>query len=249
LDYFSNWIFRTVAFPFVWYLRTWDKIAAARPDKLIAISKNVSDRIKKYYGLQSEIAYPPLMMRPKRRLKNNEYRLKKENHQSSISNQKSYFLVVSRLVSYKRIDIAVKAANRARVPLKIIGTGSEMANLKRIAGPTVEFLGYVSDSDLKYYYANCRALIFPGIEDFGLTMVEAQATGKPVIAFAGGGASEIIISGRTGKFFDRQNSSSLAAVLKSFRSSRYNSYDCIKNARRFSFELFRKRIEAIINEP
>lgn len=230
-DYFSNWFFRTVTWPIVSYLRFWDKIAARRPDELIAISETVRDRIKKYYGLDSEVIYPPLMIR------SIKYKV------SSIKYKKqSYFLVVSRLVPYKRIDLAVRAANKVRASLKIIGTGSEFGRLKSMAGPSVEFLGYVSDSDLKYYYANCRALVFPGIEDFGLTMVEANAFGKPVIAFRGGAAEEIIIEGKTGIFFDKQTSGFLADKLKSFRPSRYNEKDCRKNARRFSFNQFRREI-------
>ena len=156
---------------------------------------------------------------------------------------------------YKKIDLAVWAANKVRAPLKIIGTGSEFGHLKKMAGPTVELLGYVSDPDLKYYYSNCKALIFPGVEDFGLTMVEAQAFGKPVIAFRGGGAEEIIIEGKTprlirptGVFFDKQTVQSLAKILKSFRPSRYNSLDCRRNTRRFSFQQFKQRIESAILE-
>ena len=260
-DYFSNPFFRIISFPIVSYLRFWDKIAARRPDKLIAISETVRNRIKKYYELESEVIYPPLMMRPTIG--------RKINHQSSIINHKSYFLVVSRLVPYKKIDLAVKAANKVGAPLKIIGTGRELSRLKKMArlrasfagvatkaeqgyggraGSRVDFLGYVSDSDLKYYYSNCKALIFPGVEDFGLTMVEAQSFGKPVIAFKGGGAEEIIIQGKTGVFFDKQTSSSLADKLKSFRASRYNEKDCRKNARRFSFEEFAKKIKELVND-
>lgn len=230
-DYFSNPIFRIISWPVVLYLRFWDKIAACRPDKLVAISETVRNRIKKYYALDSEVIYPPLMIR------SIKYKV------SSMKYKKGrYFLIVSRLVPYKRIDLVVRAANKVRVPLKIIGTGSELGRLKKMAGPTVEFLGYVSDSDLKYYYSNCKALVFPGVEDFGLTMVEAQAFGKPVIAFRGGGAEEIIIEGRTGTFFDKQMVLSLGNKLKSFRPSRYNEKDCRENARRFSFDQFRREI-------
>jgi glycosyltransferase involved in cell wall biosynthesis len=142
----------------------------------------------------------------------------------------------------------VKAATKLGLNLKVIGTGNEYSNLKKASGPTVEFLKYVTDSELKEYYANCQALIFPGVEDFGLTMVEAQAFGKPVIAFRGGGAEEIIIEHKTGEFFDRQNAQSLMDVLKKFKPSRYNSVDCKKNANRFSFEKFKQKILALTNE-
>jgi glycosyltransferase involved in cell wall biosynthesis len=251
-DYFSNPIFRIVSLPLVWYLRFWDKIASRRPDKLIAISETVRNRIKKYYDLDSEIVYPPLMIHvargPAAPHPHPTYSLhsvrsvRSTGVPRSASPLRSYFLVVSRLVPYKRVDLAIEAANKACAPLKIIGVGSELGKLKKLAGPTVEFLGYVSDSDLKYYYSNCKALIFPGVEDFGLTMVEAQAFGKPVIAYRGGGAREIIIEGKTGVFFEKQTAASLADKLKNFRPSRYNSVYCRKNARRFSFGQFRNKI-------
>lgn len=249
-DYFSNELFKTITMPAVWYLRSWDKIAARRPDKLIAISETVRNRIKKYYGLDADIIYPPLMIRANR-LKIKDERLKNKkkiiNHKSFIINH-GYFLVVSRLVPYKRVDIAVRAATKLGLNLKVIGTGNEYKRLKELAGPTVEFLKQVSDAELKEYYGNCTALIFPGVEDFGLTMVEAQAFGKPVIAFRGGGAEEIVIEGRTGVFFDKQNAQSLVDILKKFKPSRYNSVDCKKNAKRFSYEKFRQKILALTKE-
>lgn len=225
-EYFKDKFLKFISTPVVAYLRTWDKIAAQRPDMLIAISETVASRIKKYYGLDAPVIYPPLM------IKNFKYK----------AHDGKYFLVVSRLVSYKRIDLAIKAANTLKLKLKIIGVGSELEKLKDMAGPTVEFVGSVSDNELKQYYAGCRALIFPGVEDFGLTMVEANAAGKPVIAFRGGGASEIIVEGKSGEFFDRQNAASLVSVLKKFRQTRYNTIDCRKNAKRFSYEQFSRMI-------
>ncbi|HVZ11476.1 MAG TPA: glycosyltransferase, partial [Patescibacteria group bacterium] len=255
-DYFNNTIFRILTSPVVAYLRFWDKIAANRPDQLIAISTTVQSRIKKYYDLNSEIIYPPLMIRNRLPLKGKEARIGKGARSSSPKNEtglvtekrfsKKYFLVVSRLVPYKRVDIAIKAANKLKIPLKIIGTGGEFANLKKMAGPTVEFLKYVNDADLKLYYENCKALIFPGVEDFGLTMVEAQAFGKPVIAYRAGGALDILLEGKTGVFFDQQNYRSLSEVLKKFRPSRYNGLDCKRNARRFSYEQFKKQIVKMV---
>ena len=237
-DYFSNIFFRALTYPVISYLRFWDKLAAWRPDVLIAISQTVRSRIKKYYGLESEIIYPPLMVRTSQLARGSS----KDEERRAKTEKPGYFLVVSRLVPYKRVDLAVKAATKLSLPLKVIGIGNEFARLKKIAGPTVEFLGYISDTDLKYYYANCRALIFPGVEDFGLSMVEAQAFGRPVIAFRGGGAEEIIIDGKTGKFFDRQTVAALCDVLKNFRYKRYNSLDCKRNVRRFAFEQFKRKI-------
>jgi glycosyltransferase involved in cell wall biosynthesis len=148
---------------------------------------------------------------------------------------------VSRLTNfYKRVDIAISACNRLKLPLKIVGTGKDLDNLKKIAGPTIEFLGNLSDDQLANYYRNCQALIFPGLEDFGLTMVEAQAFGKPVVAFRGGGALDIIQEGKTGEFFNEQKAESLMGVLKSFDNKRYNTKLCRENSERFSFDKFEK---------
>lgn len=235
-DYFSDELFKTITLPIVLYLRFWDKVAAKRPDKLIAISDTVRKRIKKYYDLDSDIIYPPLMVRS-----SSSKMATPESLPEGIKSGK-YYLVVSRLVPYKRVDIAVAAATKLDLQLVVIGTGNEYRKLRTMAGPTVHFLKYVPDAELKYYYSNCRALLFPGTEDFGLVMVEAQTFGKPVIAFRGGGAEEIIKEGVTGEFFDKQNATSLVDVLKKFRPSRYNRMNCKKNARRFSFEQFKKRI-------
>ncbi len=236
-DYFKNPLLRLISKPAVLYLRNWDKIAAQRPDKFIAISTAVQDRIKKYYGRDSEVIYPPLQMPI-------------SNHRSEIGNQNNgYFLVVSRLerVSYKKIDIAIKACNELKLPLKIVGTGKGEKKLKKLAGPTVEFLGQLTDEELSYYYKNCRALLFPGIEDFGLVMAEAQAFGKPVIAFRGGGAIDIIKEGITGEFFDKQTPNSLKGTLAKFKDSSYNSKLCRENAERFSFEKFENDIKRFID--
>jgi glycosyltransferase involved in cell wall biosynthesis len=171
----------------------WDKIAAQRPDEFIAISTAVKDRIKKYYGRESKIIYPPLMLEnPSSDYKDKDFK-----------NGNGYFLIVSRLerTSYKKIDIAIVACNELKLPLKIVGIGKGKKALKKLAGGTIEFLGQLTDEKLSYYYKNCRALLFPGIEDFGLVMVEAQAFGKPVICFRGGGAIDIIREGKTGEFF------------------------------------------------
>ena len=226
--YFKNPLLRYLAKPAIWYLKKWDLLASKRPDQMIAISKTVQDRIRKYYKRDSEIIYPP------------SDRLFKNQNKSINISEKDYFLVVSRLVDYKRIDLAVKACTKLKLPLVVIGEGSEMERLEAIAGETVVFKGRVDDDLLISYYKNCRALIFPGIEDFGITMVEVQIAGKPVIAMNKGGASEIVIDGKTGIFFKKQNVQSLCDVLINFDDSRYNGRECQKNARRFSEEKFKK---------
>ncbi len=230
--YFKNILLRFFSRPVVSYLRSWDKIASKRPDKIIAISTEVSERIKKYYDRNSEIIFPPL----------------DEFMESTKDGSLEYFLIVSRLVYYKRIEIAVKAFNKLNLPLKIIGVGSEEDNLKKIANSNIEFLGNLTDEKLSFYYKNCSGLIFPGVEDFGLVMVEAQSFGKPVIAFKGGGATDIIKEGVTGEFFERQIPESLIKVLEKFESTRYNSNLCRENALRFSFENFKKQFLEVIKE-
>ena len=229
-EYFKNIFLRILAKPFVSYLRKWDISASKRPDTMIAISKNVKKRIKKYYKRDSFVIYPP-----------GDKLFRKELRKVKL-NSKDYFLVVSRLVGYKRIDLAVKACTKLKLPLIVIGEGDEWEKLDALSGKTVEFKGRVSDSELVAYYKNCKALIFPGVEDFGITMVEANFVGKPVIAYKAGGALEIVRKGTTGVFFERQTVTSLTDVLKKFKSSRYNSYNCKMNANRFSEKRFRKSI-------
>lgn len=233
-DYFKNPIFKIVSKPVVSYLRTWDKIASYRPDSYIAISREVKNRIRKYYGRDSKIIYPPLGLTL--------------NYSQRKYSGEPYFLVVSRLVPYKRIDLAIKACNKLNLPLKIVGTGSDFLKLKIIAGKRVEFLGKLTDEELSYYYKNCKALIFPGMEDFGLVMVEAQSLGIPVIAYKGGGAIEIIKSGVTGEFFNKMDARSLEEVLANFNPARYNSALCIANAQKFSFENFKRNLLELVEK-
>lgn len=233
-EYFKNILLKTIGLPVVMYLKKWDIIAAARPDVFIAISNNVKERIAKYYKRSSVVIYPPADL------------LYKNTFKAIKPEEKDYFLVVSRLTPYKKVDLAIKAANKLKLPLVVIGEGSEWEKLDAIAGPTIIFKGKVSDEMLYSYYKNCKAFIFPGEEDFGITMVEAQLAGKPVVAFKGGGALEIIKSGKTGVFFDRQTVSSLTTVLKKFKSSRYNSVTCKSNGKRFSEKKFITQMTAFI---
>ncbi len=232
--YFKNKILRILSYPVVSYLKAWDKKASQRPDYYLAISKEVQSRIKNYYNQESTVIYPSVAFI--------NAKMTKEN--------KGYFLVVSRIskfTQYKRIDLAVRAATKLSLPLIVVGDGN-IRSLKKIAGPTVTFAGKVTDKELATYYANCRALIFPGMEDFGLVMVEAQAFGKPVIAFKAGGALEIVQEGETGVFFEKQTVDSLAHVLANFNENVYNNKACIKNALRFTFENFEKQLLQTIKE-
>jgi len=216
-------------------LRAWDKIAAQRPDKMIAISQTVQKRIKKYYNRDSEIIYPPV--------ETNKFNLQLDN--SKIGN---YFLVVSRLVKYKKVDLVVRAFNQLGWPLKIIGVGREKKRLQKMADKNVEFLGQLTDKQLLSYYQKCRALIFAQEEDFGLTAVEAQACGRPVIAYQAGGARETVIPGKTGLFFEKQTVADLTAALKKFAGLKFKPTVCRQNALRFDQKKFKKEVTDLIKK-
>lgn len=249
-EYFKNDIFRFLSKPIVSYLQEWDIVAAQRPDTFIAISKEVQKRIKKYYGRDSELVYPPVETAFSSLASSVQLTNKKLNATKLDAKRSSYFLIVSRLVPYKRIDIAINACNQLNLPLKIIGTGSSERYLKSIAGPTIEFLGNLTDSELVGYYKNCQALIFPGNEDFGLTVLEAQSFGKAVIALKAGGTLETVVEGKTGIFFYPQKTYALIEALKKFKNIRFSQSDCIRQAEKFSEEKFDreflKTIEKII---
>lgn len=234
--YFKNPALKHLSKPAVSYLRNWDKAAAKRPDKMIAISEEVKDRIATYYKRDASIIYPPVSLGKSGKGKEEGKKKSKEE----------YFLVVSRLVPYKRVDLAIRACNKLKYPLKIVGTGSEEKRLKQIAGPTIEFLGNVPDAELATYYEHAKGLIFPGVEDFGITVVEAQRFGKPVLAFYAGGAKETLISGKTGMFFEKQTVDDLAKSLKMFNTFRYTSEDCINQAEKFTEKIFLQKFSTIL---
>ncbi len=237
-EYFSNRVFRFIATPIVFYLQKWDLMAANRPDIYIAISKEVQKRIKKYYHHDSALIYPPAGITNAAPLPHKDDKGK-------------YYLIVSRLshfTKYKRIDIAIAACNTLGVPLKIIGEGSWMDELKEMSGSTVEFLGSVSDEKLGEYYSNCKALLFPGIEDLGLTVIEAQYYGSPVIAYRGGGALETIKEGKTGIFFDKQTKESLIAAIKKFETMHFPPQKCREQADVFGYDSFKENFYRLVNQ-
>ncbi|MBX4205826.1 glycosyltransferase [Candidatus Microgenomates bacterium] len=232
-EYFRNSIIKFLTKPIVRYLRNWDKVAAQRPDKIIAISTEVKKRIEKYYGRKSEIIFPG-------------YEEFKDKDKSKL-NAKDYFLVVSRLVPYKKVELAIKTFNRLNLSLVIVGTGSQEWKLKLMAGKNIKFLGLVNDSDLVYLYKNCNALIFPQNEDFGLTVLECQHFGKPVIAYESGGAKDTIIDGKTGIFFEKQTEESLMDALKTFQNTKFDAKLISLKARKFSKGNFKEVLIKIIN--
>jgi glycosyltransferase involved in cell wall biosynthesis len=218
--------------PLVAALKRWDYAAAQRVHHFIAISSEIRQRIKTYYDRDSVVIYPPVDT---------------TRFQPSAVVE-DYYLVVSRLVPYKRIDLAVQAATRLGVPLKIGGKGRDLERLQAMAGPTVEFLGYVSDDQLSDLMARCKAFLFPGLEDFGITPVQAQAAGRPVIAFAGGGALDTVIPGRTGEWFNEMRVESLIAVMQSFDANVYDVAALRAQAERFDRQIFNRQITAYVEQ-
>ncbi len=188
-------------------LRIWDYIAAQRPDYILSISQLVQRRCQKYYRRESEVIYPMLGFGIKRP--------GPAERGQALAN-KEYFLVVSRLVPYKRIDLVIEACNRLKLPLAVVGIGSEEENLKHLAGPTIKFTGYLTDQELIEYYQNAKAVIMPQEEDFGLTAVESLSFGVPVISYKNSGAAEIIKDGETGILFGEQLVDSLVEAIEKF---------------------------------
>ena len=225
---------------FMNYLRLWDREAAHRVDRFICNSSFVAQRIKKYYKQESEIIHPPV--------NTENFGLKNDETKNMPKKSEEYFLMVGRLLPYKRFDMAIEAFNKLELPLKIIGNGPEMKKLKRMANWNIEFLGEVDNKNLKEYYQNCQALIFPQEEDFGIVALEAMACGRPVIAYRGGGALESVLEGKTGVFFDEQNVDSLVEAVKNFDASRFDSKAIHQHALKFDKKIFKQKIKDFIDK-
>lgn len=211
-------------------IRLWDKLAAERVDNFIANSKLVQHRIRKYYKKDSDIIYPPV-----------------EAKNFFISDQpKEYFLAGGRLVPYKKFDLIIEAFNRLGRPLKIFGTGPELEYLKTQAKSNIEFLGRVSDDEKVKLYQNALAFINPQEEDFGITMVESMASGRPVLAFNAGGAQEIVIPGKTGDFFHEQTWEDLADLIVRFEPGDYDARVIREHALKFDVKNFKKQIKEYV---
>jgi glycosyltransferase involved in cell wall biosynthesis len=218
--------------PLVQALKKWDYDAAQRVNHFIAISSDIQQRVRNFYDRDSVVIYPPVDT---------------TRFQPS-SVVEDYFLIVSRLIPYKRIDLAVQAATRLGVPLKIGGRGRDLDRLKEMAGPTVEFLGFVPDDQLPDLMARCKAFLFPGLEDFGITPVQAQAAGRPVIAYAAGGALDTVIPGRTGELFEHLSVESLMHAMASFDARSYNVQTLRTHAERFDTQVFNRQISSYVEQ-
>lgn len=236
-NYKKHWWTRIAGELINHFLRLKDYETSQRPDILIANSKNVASRIKKFYRRESVIIYPPVEIGSKYQV-------------ASIKGKsKEYFLSVSRLVRGKGVDVIVRACTKLNLPLKVVGTGPQLQELKKLAGKSIEFLGEVKDEELPKLYTNAKALIVASEdEDFGITAVEAFASGTPVIAVKNGGYLETVVEGRTGVFFEEATVESLMEALKNFDSSKFKEEDLKKHAQNFSKERFKKEILNLVEE-
>lgn len=232
-DYFNNGVIRALTLPFVVLLRIWDVFISARPDVYIAISETVSHRIKKYYRQLSRVIYPPVDT---------------EKFLPLMGSRNDYYLVVSRLVSYKHIDLAIQACNILKRRLKIVGVGLDRKRLAKLAGPTIQFVGNVTDCELVGLYQNCKALLFVQEEDFGITQVEALACGKPVIAFKKGGASEVQVESVTGEFFENPEVDALIRAIEKFESKQYDPKLLHQRAEKFAKIRFLQEFAKTVKE-
>ena len=221
--------------PLLAMLRRWDYAAAQRVDHFIAISSTVQERIRKIYGRESVVVHPPvntLQFTPDPSVPVGDY-----------------YLIVSRLIPYKRIDLAVKAFQALpHERLIVVGSGRARQSLEALAGPNVSFLGWQPVEHQLELMRGCKAFLFPGLEDFGIAPVEAMSAGRPVIAYRGGGALDTVIQGKTGEFFDEQTPESLSLAIQQFDPYAYDPIDCRAQAETFSQEEFRRRVLDSIEE-
>jgi glycosyltransferase involved in cell wall biosynthesis len=213
-------------------LKRWDLRASRRPDYFIANSHFVAARIKKLYGRDSVVIPPPIDVR----------RFQPD------ATQEDYYLVLSRLVPYKRIDLAIEACTRLNHRLLIVGDGPDRARLEKLAGPSISFLGRQPDEAVARYAARCRALLFPGEEDFGMTPLEVNAAGRPVIAFRAGGALETVVEGVTGLFFNQPTTVSLARAIEDFEFYSWDSAVLRAHACKFDRAIFRDRLLEFLHQ-
>jgi glycosyltransferase involved in cell wall biosynthesis len=230
------------------WLRQWDRATSHRVDHFIANSHFVAGRIRQHYGRAATVIYPPIdtdFFTPAEDSALPPARL--SGHSSgNAPGERDFYLCVSRLVGYKRVGLAVEAFNRLGSPLVVVGGGPERPRLEAVARGNVRIVGEVSDAALRGYYRQCRALVFPGEEDFGMVPVEAQACGRPVIAYARGGVLESVVDGVTGVFFKEQTPEALAAALQKAEDVRWDRATIRRYAERFSHQRFIKEITSFI---
>lgn len=230
-EFSRNSFFQRFASPALSYIRLWDYFASQRVDTYLTISRYVARRIHKYYRRTAVVIPPPVDVR--------RFAVHEDDD--------GYYLIVSRLVPYKRVDVAIAACERLGRKLVIVGTGPEEEELRRCAGSLVTFLGFVPDNRLVELYAGARALLFPQEEDFGITPLEAAASGKPTIAYRAGGALETVIDGITGVFFDRQTAEALATAIAACERHVWDAALIRHQAERFRREIFLRRMAEVVH--
>ncbi len=228
---FPNFIKRMIPFAMN-YIRMWDRVSADRPDRIIANSNFVSKRIKKYYRKDSTVIHPPVSV--------NNFYVSQE--------RKGYYLMVGRLIAYKKHDIAIEAFNKSGLPLKIIGRGPEMKRLQKMAGPNIEFLGRVPDEELPKYYSECKAFVFPQEEDFGIVAIEALASGRPLVAYSGGDIPEHMEDGKMGVFFSRQTPQAIIEAVEKIQKMEFDPEYIRSKALKFDREIFKEKIRDYVEE-
>jgi len=242
-DYIKNNLINYLISGYLDMFKNWDLVVSQRPDKIISISETVRERCKKYYKRDSEVVYPGFDVEYWKGIKSEIRNPKFEtNSKFKILNSK-FFLVISRLEPYKRVDLAIRVFNRLNKQLVIIGEGSQEKKLKQIAGKNITFLSKLSDVELGSFYSSAQALIMPQEEDFGYVSLEAQLFGCPVLAYKKGGVLETIIENKTGIFFDNQDERSLSQAIERFNKIEYNLKSeareiGLSNVEKFSKEKF-----------
>jgi len=225
--------------PLIGLLRRWDYRAAQRVTHFVAISRAVRDRIQNVYGRDSVVIHPPV--------NTSSFDARSPACRDLRSSGEAYYLIVSRLVAYRRLDEAVQAFNKLGRRLVIAGEGPDRQRLEEMAAPNVTFLGRVRDEELVELFAGCQAYVLPGEEDFGIAPVQAQAAGRPVIAFSGGGALDTVLDGVTGSFYSGTSSDALADAVSRFDPNEFDPDACRDNAARFRTELFRERMTQFVD--
>lgn len=221
-----------LARPLVDRLAAWDREAAKRPTAYVANSRNVAERVRRYYEREADVLAGPVEL----------------DRWPVGRGRGEYFIVVSRLLSYKRIDVAIAACARAGVPLLVVGTGPAERQLReRARGTAATLLGFLPDAEVSRLVGDARAVILPGEEDYGLVPLEAAASGTPTIAYAAGGALETVIAGETGEFFAEQTADALAAVLRGFDRPRYDAARLRAHAEAYAPERFRERFRGLVD--
>ena len=233
---FSPWpLTKGILRPIARLLRAWDKRAAQKVDFFIANSEFIAGKVQSCYGREARVVYPPVDT--------------ETFYPEPITSGKEYFLMAGRLLYYKGFDLGIKAFNRLKKPLKIVGVGPEMSKLQKLADSQyVEFIPFLSDSELRRMYSNAKALVFPQIEDFGLVAAEAQACGLPVIAYNEGGGREIVEHGKTGLLFGEQSVQTLMNAVQDFERTSFDRSYISKRAERFSKVQFKENIRHIVSE-